>query len=226
MTIMPHAVVPEPKPPRPSLPARFREWRRRAAAWCARQWRQIRPGPEARRGAVWGALAAAAVCVVIAGLYARTGFGYAFDFALAVVLWPRCSFLLSRWPCALLLTIARRLPRMATGMIVGSCAIVMLAWMPPQLGLPRWRSSIGLTEGVLGATIATFVAGHFRAAALRKKIVTVSLCVLAVAGEYRHGVAVRAPGVDGKDHLVEAAGRYHAGQAESRPIRRTAARIA
>ena len=61
---------------------------------------------------------------------------------------------------------------MATGIIVGACAIVMLVWMPPQLGLPM-AIVIGLAEGVLGATIATFMAGHFREAALGKKIVTV-----------------------------------------------------
>lgn len=176
---MPHAVVPEPKPPRPSLPARFREWRRRAAAWCARQWGQIRPGPAARRGAVWGTLTAAAICVVIAGLYARTGFGYVFDFALATLVAALLIPLIAL-AVALLLTIARRLPRMATGIIVGSCAIVMLAWMPPQLGI--WMAiAVGIIEGVLGATVATFIAGDFRAAALRKKIVAVWLCVVAVA---------------------------------------------
>ncbi len=147
--------------------------------WCARQWRQIRPGPETRRGAVWGTLAAAAACVAIAGLYLRSGFGYAFDFAFAIV-FAAVLIPLTMLAVALLLTIARRLPRMATGAIVGSCAIVMLAWGPPQLGIPM-AIAIGLAEGLLGATIATFAAGHFGAAALSKKIVTVSLFVLAVA---------------------------------------------
>jgi len=147
--------------------------------WCARQWRQIRPGPEARRGAVWGTLAAAALCVVISGLFARTGFGYAFDFAFAILVAALLIPLLAL-AAALLLTIARRLPRMATGMIVGSCAIVMMVWMPPQLGFPM-AIAAGLAEGFLGATIATFVGGHFGEAALSKKIVTVSLCALAVA---------------------------------------------
>jgi dienelactone hydrolase len=151
----------------------------RVKGWCARQWRQIRPGPEARRGAVWGTLAAAAVCVVIAGLDLRSGFGYRFDFAFAIV-FAAVLIPLVALAVALLLTIARRMPRMATGMIVGSCAIVMLVWMPPQLGI--WMAvAAGLVEGVLGATIATFVAGRFGAAALSKKIVTVSFFVLAVA---------------------------------------------
>jgi dienelactone hydrolase len=147
--------------------------------WCVRLWRQIRPGPEARRGAVWGTLVAAGVCVVVTGLYARTGFGYAFDFALAIVCAAALVALVAL-AVALLLTIMRRLPRIATGMIVGSCAVVMLVWMPPEVGLPL-AIAIGLTEGVLGATIATFLAGRFGEAATAKKIVTGALCLLAAA---------------------------------------------
>jgi dienelactone hydrolase len=176
--------MPDTDPPalvqtRPPLRARVKGWWRKGLDWCARQWRQIRPGPEARRGAVWGTLTAAAACVVIAGLYLRSGFGYAFDFAFAIV-FAAVLIPLVALAVALLLTIARRLPRMATGTIVGSCAIVMLAWGPPQLGVPM-AIAIGLAEGFLGATIATFVAGRFREAAPIKKIVTVSLCLLAVA---------------------------------------------
>jgi len=152
---------------------------RKGLDWCARQWGKIRPGPEARRGAVWGTLAVAALCVVIAGLYVRTGFGYAFDFAFAI-LFAALVIPLIALAVALLLTIARKLPRMATGMIVGSCAIVMMVWGPPQLGAPM-AIAIGLAEGFLGATIATFVAGHFGTAALSKKIITVSLWLAGVA---------------------------------------------
>ena len=109
----------------------------------------------------------------------ETGFGYAFDFALAVVV-AAVAIPLIMLAVALLLTIARKLPRMATGMIAGSCAIVMVIWGPPQLGVVM-AIAIGLAEGVLGATIATFVAGSFRQAGLAKKIINVSLCVLAVA---------------------------------------------
>jgi MFS family permease len=158
---------------------RIKTWWRIVADWCVRQWRQIRPGPEARRGAVWGTLAAAAACVIIAGLFARTGFGYAFDFALAIV-FAAVLIPLVALAVALLLTIARKLPRMTTGMVVGACAIVMLAWMPPQLGFGM-AIVMGLTEGVLGATIATFIAGRFGEAALAKKIITISLCALTVA---------------------------------------------
>ena len=164
---------------RPSLWSRVTRLWRVVRDWCVKSWLAIRPGPEARRGAVWGTLAAAAASVVIAGLYLHTGFGYAFDFAFAAV-FAAIAIPLVMLAVALLLTIARKLPRMATGMIVASCAIVMLIWGPPQLGIPM-AAAIGLAEGVLGATIATFAVGVFRQAGLAKKIITVSLCVLAVA---------------------------------------------
>ncbi|MGA2738412.1 MAG: hypothetical protein ABSG65_13305 [Bryobacteraceae bacterium] len=176
---MPEDNLPNPAPLGPALRQRVKGWWRQGTDWCARQWRQIRPGPEARRGAIYGTLAAAAASAVVAALYAHTGFGYPFDFALAIV-FAALLIPLIGLAVALLLTIARRLPRMATGLILGSCVIVMLAWMPPQLGIPM-AIAIGLVEGVLGATIATFVAGRFGAAALGKKIVTVSLCLLAIA---------------------------------------------
>jgi dienelactone hydrolase len=176
---MPDIDSPEPLPPRPPLRRRLQQSWSDTLNWCGSQWRQIRPGPEARRGAVWGTLVAAVISVVIAGLYAHTGFGYAFDFALALIV-AAILIPLIALAVALLLTIARKLPRMATGMIVGSCAIVMLVWMPPQLGFPM-AVAVGLAEGALGATIAAFVSGRFGAAAFSKKILTVSLCLLAVA---------------------------------------------
>ena len=138
----------------------------------------MRPGPESRRGAVWGTLATAAICALIAGFYLRTGFGFAFDFAFAIVA-AAVIVPLTAIVVALLLTIARHLPRMATGFIVGSCTIVMLLFFPPQLGI-LMAIGVGLAEGILGATIATFVVAGFGRAALSKKIVTVSLFAIAM----------------------------------------------
>jgi len=147
-------------------------------AWSARQWAAIRSGRVERRGGVWGTLAAALICVVIAGLYLRTGFCYAFDFALATVI-AALAIPLIALIVALLLTIARRLPRMATGMMVGSGVIVMAAWGPPQLGIVM-AIVLGLAEGLLGATTATFVTGTFWSSARSKQVVTVMLCLFAV----------------------------------------------
>jgi len=132
------------------------------------------PGPEARRGAVWGTLAAAALCVssrTVCPNRIRLRFRLRAGHPVCRVFIP-----LTALAVALLLTIARRLPRMATGMIVGSCAIVMTIWGPRNWA-SRWRLR-SARGGFLGATIATFVADHFRTAALSKKIVTVSLACL------------------------------------------------
>jgi dienelactone hydrolase len=162
-----------PRPERKSRWDRLRDW-------FLKQWAAIRPGPEARRGAVWGTLAAAAACVVIGGLYLHTGFGYLFDFAFCIVFAalfiPLVALLI-----AFLLTIARALPRFAAGFIFGSCVILMVLWGPPEVGVPM-AVLLGLTEGILGATIATFFWSNLRQAALSKKIFVVSLFIIALIG--------------------------------------------
>jgi hypothetical protein len=80
-----------------------------------------------------------------------------------------------------LLTILRKLPRWATGWIIGSGVVVMILWGPTDLAVPM-AIIVGLVEGVLGATIATFVAGGLREAALRKKILVSLLFAASVAG--------------------------------------------
>src|SRR5579864_8233166 len=148
--------------------------------WWLKNWSLIRPGPEVRRGVIWGTFAAAVATVVIAGLVLKTGFGYAFDFAFAIVFAALCIPLIALG-VVLLLTILRKLPRWATGWIIGSCVVVMMLWGPPQLAIPM-AIEVGLVEGVLGATIATFVAGGLVQAALRKKILVSLLFVGSVAG--------------------------------------------
>jgi len=176
LTAPPPASPPPDSTLHPEKPSRWRRLRR----WCSTQWAAIRPGREARRGAVWGTLAAAAICVIIGGLYIQTGFGYLFDFAFcilfAAIFIPLVALLV-----VLLLSIARKLPRYATGVIIGSCTIVMTLWGPPQLGV-FMAILMGLAAGILGAAIATFFWGHFRQAALSKKIIVALLFVLSLSG--------------------------------------------
>ncbi|HVH69850.1 MAG TPA: hypothetical protein VNB49_01910 [Candidatus Dormibacteraeota bacterium] len=152
----------------------------RIKAWWSKNWMLICPGPEVRRGAAWGAVAAAAASVVIAGLCLKTGFGYAFDFGFAIVFASLC-IPLTMLGVMLVLTILRKLPRLATGIIIGCCVIVMMLWGPLELGISM-AVAVGLAEGILGATIATFVAGGFAQAALRKKILVLLLFAGGVAG--------------------------------------------
>jgi hypothetical protein len=176
LTSSPPASLPEDSSSQPEKRSRWR----RVRGWCSRQWAAIRPGREARRGAIWGTLVVAAVSVIIGGLYIQTGFGYFFDFAFcilfAAILIPLVTLLVM-----LLLSIARKLPRSATGVIVGSCTIVMLLWGPPQLGVIM-AILMGFAAGVLGATIATFFWGNFGQAALSKIIIVSLLFLLALVG--------------------------------------------
>ncbi len=176
LTTPPPASLPLDSPP---LAEKKSRWRR-VRGWCSRQWAAIRPGREARRGAVWGTLGVAAVSVIVGGLYIQTGFGYLFDFVFCI-LFAALFIPLVALLVALLLSIARKLPRFATGLIVGSCMIVMSLWGPPQLGIIM-AILMGLATGVLGATIATFFWGNFGQAALIKKIVVSLLFLLALAG--------------------------------------------
>ncbi|HEV2194177.1 MAG TPA: hypothetical protein VGR55_01245 [Candidatus Acidoferrum sp.] len=161
-----------------SLWARGKDVWLRIRAWWSNNWMLIRPGPEVRRGVVWATIAAAAANVAIAGLTMRTGFGYAFDFGFAILVAALCISLVMLG-VMLLLTILRKLPRVATGIVIGCCVIVMMLWGP--VGTPM-AIVVGLVEGVLGATIATFFAGGFGQAALRKKILVSLLFAGGVAG--------------------------------------------
>src|SRR5580700_7130420 len=167
------APPPASVPPDSSLDSDKRSRWRRFGDWCSRQWAAIRPGREARRGAVWGTLAAAAVSVIIAGLYLQTGFGYIFDFVFCI-LFATISIPLVALLVVLLLSMARKLPRYATGIIIGSSTMVMALWGPPELGVVM-AIGIGLSTGILGATMATFFWGNFSQAALSKKVIVALL---------------------------------------------------
>jgi hypothetical protein len=118
------------------------------------------------------------MAAVIAGLVVRTGFGRLFDltlaFVAAVVVIPLVALVI-----ALLLTILRNLPRREFSIIVGASCAVAAIWGPPQLDAGM-GAFIGLTAGLLGATVATFASGEYRQAALSKKIVTVVLGIVSL----------------------------------------------
>src|SRR5580692_2774188 len=172
--VPPPASNPLNSPPPPAK----KSWWRRLRDWSSQQWVAIRPGLEARRGAVCGTLAAAAVSVIIGGLYLQTGFGYIFDF-LFCILFATIFIPLVALLVVLLLSMARKLPRYATGTILGSSTMVMALWGMPELGVVM-AIAVGLSTGILGAAIATFFWGNFRQAALSKKVIVALLFGLAV----------------------------------------------
>ena len=146
--------------------------------WWRRTWNKLRPGAEARKGAVWAILAAATWSAFVGAHYLESGFGpwidYPFAFAVAAL-----GVLLVALLVAFLLTLLRKLPRLASGLIVGGCMLIAGVFFP--IG-PALAAVIGLLVGVLGATVATLLFGHFQRAALSKKILTIVLFLASLAG--------------------------------------------
>src|SRR3984957_16032066 len=171
-------------------------WRGVRDGW-GRAWANVRPGPEARKGAVWGAVLVALWIAIVGGIYLQSGFGLAIDlaFALTVAALGVPLVALAVWP---LLTILRKLPRFFSGFLIGICVLVGLAFFP-QLGIPLGAILL-LIECTPGATIATLLAGHFRESHLSKKIITVTLCVVAIAANIALYIFLTSQGTD-KDVL-------------------------
>jgi dienelactone hydrolase len=176
--LVPPVDPPAEPTPRPTLRQRIRRRWNQLAAWWSRTWSNIRPGPEARKGAAWAVIAAAAWAAIVGGIYLESGFGrwidFLFAFAIAAIGIPLIAILV-----AFLLTILRRLPRLATGFILGGGMFISLAFGP--IG-PVFAAVVTLIECVLGATLATFLFGHFRQATLSKKIITAVLFAASLAG--------------------------------------------
>ncbi len=168
-------------PVQPRLRRPFRQrilslWRA-AARWFSRIWADVCPGPEARRGAVWGSISAASVCTLIAGRYLNTGFGLWIDILFCIVV-AALLILVSAGLVSLLLTILRKLPRLVSGLIFGSIAVIALTFMPLGIGV---GPLVCLSAGILGAAIATWFSAGFSGANTKKKAVTIGLFVLSLA---------------------------------------------
>lgn len=163
--------------PRPTPVHRIGAAWRSLAGWCYHFWDDIRPGPETRRGASWGATAAAFVAALVGGWFLDTGFGLWADLPFALVV-GGLLLLVSIALVPLLLTIARKLPRLAAGVVVGSLLVVVLVGGPAGLIVGPILVVIG---GIMGATAATFLSGTLAGAAARRKVVTVGLFVLSLA---------------------------------------------
>ena len=118
---------------------------------------------------MWAILLTAAIAAFVGGYYLHSGFGLGIDLAFAFVV-AALGIPIVALLVALLLTIFRRLPRLVSGFIFGSCLFISLLW-PQQLGI-MIGIVYGIVEGVLGATIATLLFGHFRRISLARKIVT------------------------------------------------------
>ena len=129
---------------------------RSIGSWCRRTWSEIRPGSEARRGAVWAALATVIWAVLVGALNLKLGYGgwvnFLFACAVAALGIPVVALAV-----ALLLTIFRKLPRRVTGFLVGAFLFLSALFWFDSLGF--WTAGAVLAiECTLGAAVATVFA--------------------------------------------------------------------
>ncbi|MBV9612718.1 MAG: hypothetical protein JO091_09600 [Acidobacteriaceae bacterium] len=178
-------------------PARGRRHRVRNAWQTARQrslsfWANVKPGPEALKGALWAAILTVLWAVVIGGVNLKSGFGLAYDlaFALLVAVLGIAAVVLA---IALLFTLIRKLPRLVSGFFIGALLFVALLWWG-TLGFAA-AAVILLIEATLGATLATVLTGRLRTAARSKQIITVILALLAAAANIALFVFLRSEGI-------------------------------
>lgn len=167
----------KPAEPRRTLRTRIVNLARAIGCWFSRFWKDVRPGPETRKGAEWGSVAAAFVAVIIAGWYINTGFGLWVDLGFCLVV-GALIILVSAGLVPLLLTVFRKLPRLASGLIIGSIMVIFMAFQPIGIGL---GPVVCLSAGFFGATIATLLSGNFGGGTAKKKVITIGLFVLSLA---------------------------------------------
>jgi dienelactone hydrolase len=166
---------------------------RASAGWCGRTWQAVRPGPQARQGAVAAAVATVTWAAVTGALHIRLGFGAAADFLFAFVV-AALALLLATLLVALLLTILRRLPRLLSGFFVGALLVIALLWQ-------NWTGAalsgiLLFVECALGAALATIALGGLREATHGKRILTWTIAILALAANVGFLALLRSDGIN------------------------------
>ena len=158
-------------------------------------WRSVKPVHEAHQGALWAALGASFVALVVGGLNLKSGFGVWVDlcvvFVAAAIGLPVVAIVVG-----LVLTLLRKIPRLAAGVIVAVVVLLALPW------LNAWGYLVGsaviLIECTLGASVATVLLGGLRYAALGKKALTLVAGGLALFANLWLLVFLRSDGFDEK----------------------------
>jgi len=169
----------------------MRNWRS-IGSWWRRTWSERRPGPEARRGAIWAALATVIWAIVVGALNLKLGYGLWANFLFA------CGIAALGIPVVMLavglaLTILRKLPRLFAGLLAGVLLFLGALFWFDWLGF--WTAgTLLLIECTLGAAIGTFRAAGGR----RKRIVTIAVGVVALAANVWLFRFLRSDGIDEK----------------------------
>lgn len=168
--------------------------------WTVAVWDDIKPGPEARKGAVYAAIATVLWAAVVGGINLKSGFGRTVDLLFALTV-AALGIPLVAAVFVLLLAIFRRLPRWPSGIFVGALLFVSLLWFGP-IAYPV-SAVLLFIQACLGAAVATLLAGHFRRASRKKQVVTVGLLLSALAADVAIYAFAHKDGIDEK--LIEIA---------------------
>jgi dienelactone hydrolase len=141
----------------------------------------------------WAALVTVIWATVIGALNLKLGFGIWADFLFAIAV-AALGIPLVALLIALLLTIFRRLPRLLSGFVVGSLLFIALVWFD-SIGLGV-ATVLLVVECSLGAVVATIALGGLRNAALSKRMLTISIGILALAANIGLWRFLRSDGVN------------------------------
>jgi dienelactone hydrolase len=167
---------------------------RSIGSWSRRTWSEIRPGPEARRGAIWAALATVIWAIVVGALNLKLGYGVWANFLVACTV-AALGIPIVALGVALVLTIFRKLPRLAAGFVVGAFLFLVALFWFDSLGF--WAAGALLAiECTLGAAVATVLAAGWRGAAASKRVITVAAGVLALAANIWLVRLLKSDGID------------------------------
>ncbi|MBV9301434.1 MAG: hypothetical protein JOY62_05660 [Acidobacteriaceae bacterium] len=158
-----------------------------------RAWTRLRPGPEARKGLVWATLTTVVWAAVIGAWNLKSGFGFGVDLLFAVCI-AAIGIPITTLLLAFVLTILRHLPRLVSGFFIAAVIYVSLLWIPP-LGQVTGFLVVAV-EAALGASIATMLVGDFRNMALIKRVLTIVICVAAIAANASFFVFFRRDGIN------------------------------
>ena len=162
--------------------------------WWRRIWNGIRPGMEARRGALLAALATVIWAIGVGAWNLKLGYGawvnLFFACAVAALGIPLVALVV-----ALLLKILRKLPSRLTGWLAGAFLFLAALFWFDSLGF--WTAGVVLAiECTLGAAVATVLSAGWRKVARSKRVVTIAAGVLAVAANIWLIQLLQSDGVD------------------------------
>ncbi len=166
--------VKEKEPKKPNI------WKR-SKNWISKSWKKLHPKPQVRKGAAIGLIALVVFITIVSGVFIRPGLPGILDNLGGVVILAVLVVLFGLL-AALLLKVLTILPRFLTSL--GLVALISYVFFLGQIPISRVLLvgiMVGLTEALLGASLAHFFKKKFGRESWLKKIYVLVTILLAVA---------------------------------------------